>query len=346
MKRSYLKLSLLVLVPLFVYSEGYLLLKLNKKPETRTVASKEVKIMTYNLENLFDIINDPKKNDETYLPLNKKNKKNCYKAKKPHWIRECLNTNWTEFNLKEKMRRLSSVINSYKPDLLFVQEVENLKLLKRFNKDHLGFKHVFLIESPDKRGIDVGILTNLEKNLKKIPKLNLPTDKTLKKPSRGMLEVSLLLPNDEELTVFALHLPSQGSPTSFREQAITELNQIYKETPGLKIAAGDFNITKKEDRLYKENLSRWWLVSHQLGCKSCKGSYYYHPKRSWSFFDAILFSKNFNGKTWSVDNESIKVFNELELQNNKFGSPKKFYGGKEPTGISDHWPVVAKIYLP
>lgn len=336
----------MIILPLYIYFESDLLLAIREKPETRTVAGKEVKIMTYNLENLFDTINDPKKDDETYLPLNKKDKKACQKAKKPHWIKECLYTNWTEFSLKEKMKRLAQVIHSYRPDILFVQEIENLSLLKRFNKEYLGFSSVYLIESPDKRGIDVGILTNLKPNNKEKPKLNLPNNKVSKKPSRGVLEVSLFLPNNESLTVYALHLPSQGSLTSLREQALKELNRLSIQTAGYKIAAGDFNITKKEKNLYDQLLAKRWLVSHNLGCSECKGSYYYHPKRSWSFFDAILFSKDFNQKTWRIDTDSIQILNSLDVQKNKFGTPKKFNQGKEKTGVSDHWPVAAKIYLP
>ena len=48
-------------------------------------------------------------------------------------------------------------------DVLAVQEVENIDILKEFNRDKLGslYKHVVLIEGNDPRLIDVGILSKL-----------------------------------------------------------------------------------------------------------------------------------------------------------------------------------------
>ena len=48
-------------------------------------------------------------------------------------------------------------------DVLTVQEVEHIGILKRFNRDHLEklYPHVVLIEGNDQRFIDVGILSKL-----------------------------------------------------------------------------------------------------------------------------------------------------------------------------------------
>lgn len=327
---------------------------LKSAPEQNT---KRISIMTYNVENLFDTKDDPEKDDETYLPLLKKNKhvqKKCRQARQAKWAKECLKTNWTQTKLKMKMKRLAQVIKSYKkdgPDVLILQEVENISVLKDLNKKFLGYPHVFLEEGPDKRGIDVGILSRLKN--KSSSRLHLQKLKAKKgypkakvKATRGILEVTFQLPDDKSLTVFGLHFPSQGSPTEARRQALERLKSISEKTAGLKIAAGDFNITQSEDKrekLYTKLLSQDWLVSHLIGCKDCKGSNYYHRKREWSFLDAILFSKNFNN-TWKVDPESIQVWNKLEVQKNHYGSPKKFYGGEQRSGVSDHFPLVAEIF--
>ncbi|MGH1467410.1 MAG: endonuclease/exonuclease/phosphatase family protein [Bdellovibrionales bacterium] len=319
------------------------------KKISAAVDQKRISIMAYNVENLFDTLNDPKKNDETFLPKSKKNKKvqqKCKQSSRSYWVKECLETNWTTFKLDMKMKRLATVVKGYKksgPDILILEEVENKNVLNMFNDKHLGYKNVILLEGPDKRGIDVAILTKLESAKK--AKLHLQrTASSRVKATRGILEAFLKLPNNETLSVFGVHFPSQGSPTKAREDAIDLLNRLQSKRSHLSISGGDFNITKNENHLYKKNLSKNWKVSHLIGCKKCKGSNYYHRKRSWSFLDALLFSKNF-GKTWKIDKASIDIFNKLDVQKNRHGSPKKFNMGKDQTGVSDHWPVVGEIYL-
>jgi endonuclease/exonuclease/phosphatase family metal-dependent hydrolase len=315
----------------------------NKGGETN---HKRIRLMTYNVENLFDTKDAPDKDDETFLPLSKKNnsiQKKCRKSAKRYWIKDCLETNWTPFKLEKKMERLALVIMSAKPDVLILQEVENFEVLRDFNQKHLGYPTVILIEGPDKRGIDVAILSKLPEN--KAAKIHLQrSDGGRIRATRGILEANLRLPNGENLKVFGIHFPSQGSPTKSRIQSVKMLNSLKKQSSGLVIAGGDFNIINSESFLYKKELSAEWRVSHLEGCHKCKGSNYYHRKRSWSFLDALLFSKNFN-KTWKLDKNSIQIFNSVSVQNNRYGSPAKFEMGKNPTGVSDHWPVVAEIHL-
>ena len=241
------------------------------------------------------------------------------------------------------MKRLAKVIKAAKPDILILQEVENLKLLKAFNRKHLNFPTVALKEGPDQRGIDVGILSTL--NLTDQPKLHLQkTSSGRTKKTRGILEANLKLANGESLKIFGLHFPSQGSPTRARKEAINLLNTLLKKSSGLVVAGGDFNIVEKESFLYNENLAQNWKVSHLMGCEKCKGTNYYRYKRSWSFLDALLFSKNFD-QTWKIDRKSIRVFNDLPLQNSRYKTPAKFNNGHSPFGVSDHWPVVVDIFL-
>lgn len=317
-------------------------------PKKREVKLDKVKLMTYNLENLFDNVDDPGKNDETYLPVSKKKtrkiKEKCQAARKSHWVKECLTTNWTDLKIQKKMSRLAKVINSYAPDVLFVQEVENISVLKTLNEKHLGFKEVILLEGEDKRGIDVGILTNL--NLLKKPKIHSQKTKKFKKPTRGILEATFELPGEQEeqLTLYAVHLPSQGSNTQARENGLEVLRKIAAKKDGLKIVAGDFNITKKENYIYKKTLKDSFMVSHEIGCKKCKGTYYYHPRRAWSFFDVFLFSKSFkNNKNWKIDRSSIRAYNVLDMQNTKYNTPARFLDGEHKNGVSDHWPLVVEI---
>ena len=56
------------------------------------------------------------------------------------------------------MKNLSEVILYKSPDILILQEVENIDVLEQLQKKYLlssGYNHARLVEGKDKRGIDV-----------------------------------------------------------------------------------------------------------------------------------------------------------------------------------------------
>ncbi|MCJ8277611.1 MAG: endonuclease/exonuclease/phosphatase family protein [Bdellovibrionales bacterium] len=321
-----------------------------------------ITIMTYNVENLFDNLDDPDKDDETYLPIEDKqsarHRMKCQKASKPWYVKQCIENDWDDDMIRKKMQRLAAVITQEGkgPDIVIMEEVENLNVLHRLNENHLkgqGYTEAVLIEGPDERGIDVAILSRLplaarpklhEVDLTKVPELN--KDRKAR-PTRGILQAKFELPDGEHLTVFGVHFPSQGAPTPARLAAINKLNSLKRKLPkdSLAIAAGDFNITAKEDGklgLYREELAKEWLVSHYIGCDDCEGTHSY--RGSWSFLDAILFSKNMKfGKRWSVDSKSLRVVNKSVYQMNYWGSPARFSEGRSHLGVSDHYPLAVEI---
>ncbi|MFM2126248.1 MAG: hypothetical protein RL328_2699 [Acidobacteriota bacterium] len=65
--------------------------------------------------------------------------------------------------LKEDEKAVTAkAILAAKADVVAVQEVENLEVLRRFNSERLksaGYKHTMLIDGPDPRHIDVGLLS-------------------------------------------------------------------------------------------------------------------------------------------------------------------------------------------
>ncbi len=340
-----------------------------KTTSTSIMNNSRISIMTYNLENLFDTLDDPGKDDKTYLPSSKKqskqHKSDCKKIPVHPWKMECLNMDWSPKIVTEKLKRIASVIKQVNggkgPDILLLQEVENINILETLRKNHLqnlGYKKGILLEGPDSRGIDTAILTRLDLDRK--PKLHIVPykaessknrDSRLQK-TRGILEAPLKLPNGQVLHVFAVHLHSAGKPTYVRIQGAKYLNELLKKVPKthLAIAGGDFNINQTENskaKIYEKILAPLWHTSHLVGCKNCRGSSYYHKKRQWSFLDALLFAKedfdtNKHKGGWSLDKNSIKIANQNKYQNNKWGSPARF-DPKSDIGVSDHWPVIAEI---
>ena len=327
-----------------------------------------VSVMTYNVENLFDTVHDEGKEDFAYLPLSLKQAHpewlaTCAKIAVQAWRDECEKNDWTDAVLKEKLTRLASVIEQVGagrgPDILLLDEVENRNVVEMLNSrlDKSGYQTRVLLEGRDERGIDTAVLSRLpqwgEPILHQVPYRNENSDTSDKTgKTRGILEVRLLLPDGQKASVFAVHLPSGGGPGYLRRQAVDYLAELKRQLPAdvLPIVGGDFNINAGEEtkhRYIANHLASTWSVSHLIGCGECKGSYYYHRERQWSFFDILLFPKEmtstgFNG--WKVDTASIRLPKQSPYQVNKWGSPARFEGGKYPEGVSDHWPMYAEIY--
>ncbi len=322
-----------------------------------SLKNKYISVMTYNVENLFDTKDDPRKKDDTFLPKMRKSKKilkSCKKISRKKWRDECLYLDWSEETLNQKMENLSKVVLSVDsgngPDILILQEIENKSVLEEWNQNFLkkaGYKTIILIEGKDIRGIDVAILSrfklNKRPNLYPIP---LNHNKRSKTDSRGVLKASLIGPTGDIIEVLALHLPAPHHPTILREQSLKYLNKLLNEkskSNNLIIAGGDFNVTSSEERkgkLFKKIISPKWWVSHFDACSKCKGSNYYPPKKSWSFLDALLVAKN--QKSWKVNNSSVRVIDDFDFQVSSSGKPRAF-DGKTKKGASDHLPIYMEI---
>jgi endonuclease/exonuclease/phosphatase family metal-dependent hydrolase len=96
------------------------------------------------------------------------------------------------------------------PDILCLQEVENMDAIRKLNEDHFGghYPYQLLIDGRDPRNIDVAVLSvfpieNIHSNL------DVYTEEGSPLLSRDCLEVTLTLPKGEELTLFVNHLKSK-----------------------------------------------------------------------------------------------------------------------------------------
>lgn len=324
-----------------------------------------VSIMTFNAENLFDTVHDADRDDETNLPLAYKKSHpevmaKCAAMTNDFYRTECETLDWSEPVFDTKISRVASVIRSVNngrgPDIQVLVEIENMNALRQLRDrklSDLGYQTMELIEGPDTRGIDPAVLSRFPQ-WDKAQMHIIPYKDPQGKPdrvgakSRGILEVRLLLPDGQKVAVFAAHFPSMSNPTYLRKQAVLELNRLKAALPKgvLAIAAGDFNVSREEDQqqgYISKILAGDWLVSHLVGCKTCKGTEVY--KREWSFLDNVSFSPEMaDGGTaaWALDISSIQVPHSVSEHVNKFGEPNRF----EPpsTGISDHWPIYTEIY--
>lgn len=340
----------------------------SKPKKTQEPHPEKVTVLTFNVENLFDNFHDEDKNDEPYLsPELKQNARlqnKCRAQSSAFYIRECLDKDWSSPIVKRKLSRTADVVrqveNGRGPDILILEEVENEHILAKWRDEYLkdlGYQTLVLIEGPDERGIDTAILSRLP--LIEKPELHLidfskdaEIDPKNIRPTRGILEARLKMPNGDKLAVFAIHFPSQGAPTPFRRVALENLVALAKKVPPDThvLVGGDFNITTVEDNKYKyfqKIAAPEFTVSHFVGCKDCAGSIYYPKDKTWSFFDVLMFDKRFSdGKSaWKLDEDSIKLINTSVYQTNRWGTPARFGSGKGPVGVSDHWPIYAELKL-
>jgi len=330
-----------------------------KNPFQGEQPANRVSIMAFNVENLFDTVHDEGKDDYTFLPLKEKRKSPDVKAFCATQSRgrksECYNLDWSPKVLKTKFEALNgAVFQVYGkgPDILMLEEIENIKVLKQWNESGLkqaGYQTVELIEGPDKRGIDVALLSRFPVEGKS-QLHTIEWEKALDQdpfPTRGILEVPLRLPSGHIIHVFVVHFPSQASPTVFREDAVNNIKNLVSKVPVDRfwVVGGDWNITAEEDEqtgLISKTLSEFGLVSHIYGCKECRGTYNY--RKDWNFLDILLFSKNLSQENSPLKlvADSITVPQWGPKQAKRSGRPYRF-DPEKGEGISDHFPIYGEI---
>ena len=311
----------------------------------------------WNLQNLFDTIDDPDKNDEEFLPDG--------------------SLEWTDERLDKKMYNLARVIRSMNnekgPDILGVCEVENETVLELMVDKYLSDLNyeIAYVESPDNRGIDCGLIfksTNFDLLNIQVDTVHLSNDW----PTRLIFGVNLLNMNNKELTVFVNHWPSRSGGEEKSEpnrvaaaQTLRyAVDRIFSMNEYANIfIIGDFNdepVNISVLETLNANPIMCDSIPLQLEFKSEKelfnlaynsfeegeGSYKY--KDDWNMLDQIIVSGSIiNGLDFHYVCNSFQVYKPNYLitkSGNYKGTPFPTYGGKKYLGgYSDHFPVTAKF---
>ncbi|WP_161863129.1 endonuclease/exonuclease/phosphatase family protein [Algicella marina] len=107
-------------------------------------------------------------------------------------------------------------IRAMNADVLAVQEVEHIEILRQFNRDHLGgmYSEAVLVEGNDQRLIDVGVLSRLPLgSITSHQAARHRDDPSRRIFGRDLLQVEILRPNgDKHLTLFNTHMKSHFVP--------------------------------------------------------------------------------------------------------------------------------------
>ena len=312
-------------------------------------------IAFYNVENLFDTINDPKTWDDDRTPKGK--------------------DKWTSIIYKKKLNNIAKVIadigfdlTNQAPSIIGLCEIENRRVLEDLIKTESLIKEDYQIihyDSPDERGIDVAMLYK-QNRFKLSSSKTYPLYLKRKDGSRDYTRDHLLVSGflDKDPIHFIInHWPSRSGgqmrsePSRILAGKVNKkiIDSILQSNPKANIISmGDFN-DNPSDKSIKPILNTTFKKSkikegqlfnpmEELYRKGY-GSYRYRDK--WDMIDQFLLSKNL------VDNKNGLFFLKASVFNKKYlinpsgkyeGYPfKSFAGGKFLNGYSDHFPIY--LYL-
>lgn len=216
--------------------------------------ARTIRVMSYNVENLFDTVHDQGKNDYEFLPANNPEKiKYCKTQQDPKY---CLSQDWTPNRYALKLNQIRNVFASIPggfPQIMGLIEVENDAVVKNLAAV-LGYKGSVTTNSPDERGIDVALMYNESANLRFEKAASIRVDPSkLGKPTRDILEVSFKILTSagwQPLVIYVNHWPSQNNPVASRVFAAQTLAPIVKariQSGAQVIVMGDFNVTNNDN---------------------------------------------------------------------------------------------------
>lgn len=260
----------------------------------------------YNVQNLYDTINDPSLDDGNYT------------------IKE-------NYNYELKIKELTAAFSLFNPDILAMCEVENYSVVEDFTdniKDSLGRSFAIVhYDSRDFRGIDCAVIydtakfTLINSELHKVDFL-----------WRDFLRTEFLSKTSGKTFVqYTLHLPSKrggAKAKRLRRDALQLIDSLAHSEPSLRVmVCGDMNDGPKEMNLL-ENLA--------IKCfKNQQASYRY--RGVWSLLDQIMITPEL--KRYIVMEQRAGVFEELITQEGHWKGYPKY---NHP---SDHLPVYFDIEL-
>ncbi len=315
---------------------------------------KSFRIAFYNVENLFDIYDDPTNDgDNEYLPGTEKN--------------------WSNERYQNKLDQLGRALlelgEGEAPVLIGLSEIENAMVMrdlsKRFTGEEFGWVQY---DSQDKRGIDVGLLYN---KAVFTPKESEPLTIDFSFEKKEYTSRDILYVNGdfkgESIHLFVCHWPSRrgglavSEPRRVAAAKVTrqKIDAVLAKDADAKIVLmGDFNDepnNKSMERILKaalspDNLSKGDLfnAAHAINT-STVGTYNYQGQ--WNMLDQIVFSNGLlnaqKGLSTSANSMGIYKADWMLYTDKKHGKrPSKTYGrSKYYGGVSDHLPIYMTVEI-
>lgn len=286
-----------------------------------------LRIVSYNVENLFDTKHDTLKNDSSFLPEGMHH--------------------WTYRRYQTKIDRIAQVLVNIggweSVPLVGLCEVENARCLRnlcyKLRRFHYKYVHY---DSPDERGVDVALLydsTRLSILNSRALSLSLDGDAT-----RDILYVSALYEQRDTVHVMMCHLPSQlggASNTDWKRQRAksliqSQIDSIFLFQPSANIVVmGDMNTSAQDDLTGMVNLM---IPIQKMG----QGTHKYQG--IWTCLDQFYVSQSIATKAtttifspWWLLEEDTKYLD--------YKPHRTYIGFRYNDGYSDHLPIVLHLRL-
>ena len=288
----------------------------------------------WNAENLFDLENDPLKNDDEFSIGGRKN------------------VDQKIYDLK--MKHSAEVLVDLNVDILGLCEIENIKVLKDLNLTFKGKDYSIVhYDSPDERGIDNALLYDPNR-------FSLISSKPIRNTLDGDDRTRDILYvvgkfGDDTLHLFINHWPSNygGREKAIPKRLATaklimkEIDIIQKKDSFAEIILiGDFNEDPNESNIaLLEKIGITSLMKPLQGQPKV-GTYVYRGKDY--FYDQILINNALrDDKNLTVDLESIYILDlpkYRQQEGNYRHFPFRFWAGNRLLGgYSDHLAIKVKI---
>ena len=305
-----------------------------------------LRILSWNLENLFDTVHDEGFRDEEFLPQGERR--------------------WTSYRYRKKLKEVARVVAAVADDggvpaLIGLCEVENdsvlTQLVRRSPLRALSYSYVMSC-SEDARGIDVALLYQPSAfRLLESRSLRVPSREHGLQPTRDLLYARGLVLRGEgtdTLHVFVVHLPSRiGGHAGDRNRKLaartlwaavdsvrtcSSLSSAVASStatpsePAI-VVMGDFNATCR-DRIFQKAPLRY------TDDPSADGTYCYQG--FWQWIDHILVSTSVPTAGYA---RPVRLPWLLE-ENKAYGGamPRRtFCGPVYHGGVSDHLPLVLDV---
>ncbi len=186
-----------------------------------------LRVGQYNVENMFDDIDDPNKKDDDMRPKS-----------------------------EQSLQAVADTLKAVDADVVALEEVENIDVLKDFLDSHLPgmYPNVTLVEGNDERGIDVAFVSKFPITRVESHKDDLFPVPNSSQPAgfrRDLLEVTVQLPDGPSVDLYATHLKAHSGGQPSDDLRLAEATQIRKivsedqkaDPDGYRIVFGDMNDT-------------------------------------------------------------------------------------------------------
>jgi len=281
--------------------------------------------MFWNVENLFDTINDPDKEDDEFSPGSF--------------------LGWNDRVYRYKLEQLSRIIRKEKPILIGLAEIENRQVLEDLtsifkNSDLWGIIHR---ESGDRRGIDTALLYRkdiLDTLCVSHYEPSLPSGSV----TRDFLICEFTFNSGESFVITVVHFPSKRGGSRDAEidrlacarQLVAVLRNEFSRTKCL--IMGDFNAGPHEEPMKILNVFYYPLIPEENGW-----TYVYRGIRE-QLDHFLVNGEFFMGNPW-INPSSGKVIRYSEMSG-EFGFPEPFILNRRVCGgVSDHFPIAAYLTI-